>query len=309
MSWACSAAAPAGKAPRASCRLRSGSGCRGRRAWWPDATSGASGWSGWPPSSTAGRATSRSQAPIRSTRRAPRGAARPSSGCSRRAQRVRDLAAIVVGLIDDITEAGAAPEPWSTRVRWLRRLGSRLIGDDRPGVVSIGRPTSSGRPIGSRLRSSDWPPSTASTIPRPSRCSAARWSWSSMPTWAASDGSARGCWSGRCRSRWVSISTWSSSSGWPRARCRRPSTTTRCFPTASGASPGVSCPCDANAWGASSGASWRRWPQPTATCCAHRAATCGRAANGSRRAGWSSCRRGHPHTAAGPSTCRRSPMP
>jgi RecB family exonuclease len=47
----------------------------------------------------------------------------------RRAQRVRDLAAIVVGLIDDITAAGVAPKPWSTRVRWLRRLAVRLIGD------------------------------------------------------------------------------------------------------------------------------------------------------------------------------------
>jgi ATP-dependent helicase/nuclease subunit B len=49
----------------------------------------------------------------------------------RRAQRVRDLAASVVGLIDDITEAGAAPRPWTTRVRWLRRLATRLIGDGR----------------------------------------------------------------------------------------------------------------------------------------------------------------------------------
>ena len=47
----------------------------------------------------------------------------------RRAQRVRNLAAIVVGLIDDITDAAAAPQPWSTRVRWLRRLADRLIGD------------------------------------------------------------------------------------------------------------------------------------------------------------------------------------
>ncbi|HET6835859.1 MAG TPA: PD-(D/E)XK nuclease family protein [Acidimicrobiales bacterium] len=52
----------------------------------------------------------------------------------RRAQRVRDLATIVVGLIDDITDAGAGPKPWSTRVRWLRRLGSRLIGGDLRGV-------------------------------------------------------------------------------------------------------------------------------------------------------------------------------
>ncbi len=51
----------------------------------------------------------------------------------RRAQRVRDLAATVVGLIDDIHDAGAAPRPWRTRVRWLRRLASRLIGD-RPGI-------------------------------------------------------------------------------------------------------------------------------------------------------------------------------
>jgi ATP-dependent helicase/nuclease subunit B len=47
----------------------------------------------------------------------------------RRARRVRDLEAIVVGLIDDITAAGAAPQPWSTRVRWLRRLAVRVIGE------------------------------------------------------------------------------------------------------------------------------------------------------------------------------------
>jgi ATP-dependent helicase/nuclease subunit B len=47
----------------------------------------------------------------------------------RRAQRVRDLAAIVVGLIDDITDAAAAPQPWSTRVEWLRRMAGRLVGD------------------------------------------------------------------------------------------------------------------------------------------------------------------------------------
>ena len=46
-----------------------------------------------------------------------------------RAQRVRDLATIVVGLIDDITDAGAAPKPWGTRVRWLRRLAGGLIDD------------------------------------------------------------------------------------------------------------------------------------------------------------------------------------
>ncbi|HET6662879.1 MAG TPA: PD-(D/E)XK nuclease family protein [Acidimicrobiales bacterium] len=46
----------------------------------------------------------------------------------RRSQRVRDLATIVVGLIDDLTEARAAPASWSTRVRWLRRLAGRLSG-------------------------------------------------------------------------------------------------------------------------------------------------------------------------------------
>jgi ATP-dependent helicase/nuclease subunit B len=47
----------------------------------------------------------------------------------RRAQRVRELAAIVVGLIDDITDAAAAPQPWRTRVEWLRRMAGRLVGD------------------------------------------------------------------------------------------------------------------------------------------------------------------------------------
>jgi ATP-dependent helicase/nuclease subunit B len=48
----------------------------------------------------------------------------------RRAQRVRDLAALVVGLIDEITDAAAAPQPWTARVRWLRRLGTHLLGGD-----------------------------------------------------------------------------------------------------------------------------------------------------------------------------------
>ena len=47
----------------------------------------------------------------------------------RRAQRVRDMAAIIVGLIDDLADAAAAPQPWSTRVRWLRGLAGRLLGD------------------------------------------------------------------------------------------------------------------------------------------------------------------------------------
>jgi ATP-dependent helicase/nuclease subunit B len=47
----------------------------------------------------------------------------------RRAQRVRDLASIVLRLIDDLTEARDAPKPWSARARWLRRLAGRLIGD------------------------------------------------------------------------------------------------------------------------------------------------------------------------------------
>jgi ATP-dependent helicase/nuclease subunit B len=47
----------------------------------------------------------------------------------RRAQRVRDMAAIIVGLIDDLANAAAAPQPWSRRVRWLRGLAARLLGD------------------------------------------------------------------------------------------------------------------------------------------------------------------------------------
>jgi ATP-dependent helicase/nuclease subunit B len=50
----------------------------------------------------------------------------------RRAQRVRDMSGIVVGLIDDIADAAAGPRRWSTRVRWLRRLADRLIGDAGP---------------------------------------------------------------------------------------------------------------------------------------------------------------------------------
>ena len=48
----------------------------------------------------------------------------------RRARRVRDLATLVVALIDEITNAAAAPQPWTERVRWLRRLGTRLLGDE-----------------------------------------------------------------------------------------------------------------------------------------------------------------------------------
>jgi ATP-dependent helicase/nuclease subunit B len=47
----------------------------------------------------------------------------------RRAQRVRAMAAIIVGLIDDLADAAAAPQPWSARVRWLRGLAGRLLGD------------------------------------------------------------------------------------------------------------------------------------------------------------------------------------
>jgi ATP-dependent helicase/nuclease subunit B len=46
----------------------------------------------------------------------------------RRAQRVRDMVSIIVGLIDDLADAAAAPQPWSTRVRWLRGLAARLLG-------------------------------------------------------------------------------------------------------------------------------------------------------------------------------------
>jgi ATP-dependent helicase/nuclease subunit B len=46
----------------------------------------------------------------------------------RRAERVRDMEAIIVGLIDELVDAAAAPQPWSTRVRWLRGLGDRLLG-------------------------------------------------------------------------------------------------------------------------------------------------------------------------------------
>ena len=47
----------------------------------------------------------------------------------RRAQRVRDLATLAVGVIDEITGAAHERQPWAERVRWLRRLAARLLGD------------------------------------------------------------------------------------------------------------------------------------------------------------------------------------
>jgi RecB family exonuclease len=48
----------------------------------------------------------------------------------RRAQRVREMAAIIVGLIDDLADA-APPRTWSARVRWLRGLAGHLLTDAR----------------------------------------------------------------------------------------------------------------------------------------------------------------------------------
>jgi ATP-dependent helicase/nuclease subunit B len=49
----------------------------------------------------------------------------------RRARRARDLAATVVGLIDELSGAAADRGPWGTRVPWLRRLAARLLGSER----------------------------------------------------------------------------------------------------------------------------------------------------------------------------------
>ncbi|MGH9114152.1 MAG: hypothetical protein ACRDZN_17900, partial [Acidimicrobiales bacterium] len=49
----------------------------------------------------------------------------------RRAERVRDLRAVVLGLIDELAEASTQPQPWADRSRWLRGLARRLLDDDR----------------------------------------------------------------------------------------------------------------------------------------------------------------------------------
>ena len=255
---ACSAAAPASPGRHGESRRRSGSAGRARRGSWPAATS----WS-----------QRLERLAVELDRRASdievagtdpfdeSGAERRREAVERmrrRAQRVRDMAAIIVGLIDDLADAARRARSRGARgCGGCGGLAGRLLGDAGP-ARRAGRPTSSGRPTGSRPPSIGSPRSTASTIPPRSRCSAARWSSSSTPTSGASDGSVRACWSGRCRSPWASISTSSSSSGWPRGRCRRPSTTTRSCPTASGASPGASCRCAATGSGASSGACWPR---------------------------------------------------
>lgn len=48
----------------------------------------------------------------------------------RRAERIRDLRQLVLGLIDDIEAAAARPRPWRERVRWLRRVVGKLLGGE-----------------------------------------------------------------------------------------------------------------------------------------------------------------------------------
>jgi RecB family exonuclease len=61
-------------------------------------------------------------------------AERPSTRADhlrRRAARTRELQAVVLRVIDELTEAGAAAQRWRTRVACVRRLAERLLGDER----------------------------------------------------------------------------------------------------------------------------------------------------------------------------------
>jgi ATP-dependent helicase/nuclease subunit B len=48
----------------------------------------------------------------------------------RRAERVRELRGLVVGLIDELALASSQAQPWAERSRWLRRLADRLLDHD-----------------------------------------------------------------------------------------------------------------------------------------------------------------------------------
>lgn len=48
----------------------------------------------------------------------------------RRAEQVRELRQLVLGLIDDIEAAAARPRSWHERVRWLRRVTGQLLGGE-----------------------------------------------------------------------------------------------------------------------------------------------------------------------------------
>jgi ATP-dependent helicase/nuclease subunit B len=48
----------------------------------------------------------------------------------RRAERIRTLRGLVLGLIDDLDDAASTVVPWRQRVRWLRRMATRLVGPE-----------------------------------------------------------------------------------------------------------------------------------------------------------------------------------
>jgi ATP-dependent helicase/nuclease subunit B len=49
----------------------------------------------------------------------------------RRAASARALQSVVLGLVDDLTQAAAQPRPWRVRVAWARRLVARFAGGER----------------------------------------------------------------------------------------------------------------------------------------------------------------------------------
>lgn len=55
---------------------------------------------------------------------------RRATRLERRAERIRELRALVLEMIDDLDLAAASPAPWRERVRWLRRLARRLVGSE-----------------------------------------------------------------------------------------------------------------------------------------------------------------------------------
>ena len=210
--------------------------------------------------------------PARRRVRPPRGRPRPPSARARPVARRRHRRR--PGPVGAVVRPGAvAPRPGRPHHRRCRRP-RRLAARRGPGRREDRRRARAAGVARRRRRG-----------PRRSTCSVARSRSSSTPTWGASGGSARGCWSRRCRSPPASTSTWSSCWAWPRGRCPPPCATTRCSPTATAATRAASCPCAATASGATTARCWRRWRPPTGRCSASRAATCGPATSGSPLAG------------------------
>jgi RecB family exonuclease len=52
------------------------------------------------------------------------------SWVARKAERVRDLRELVLDMIDELDSAAGQTAPWRERVRWIRRLARRLVGNE-----------------------------------------------------------------------------------------------------------------------------------------------------------------------------------